>query len=501
MKRIFILLLALALLMSGCSFSLKSDVPENADRYFLYAADGKVHCLDTKNGKTEEITIPTVQAGGVGCAIVSDSEKIMVFELYPDGSEEYGLCYWDGETGRAEMVDPDANLVRINRKMDFFLYFKYTDKYFDLYQYDAKKGKQMIAADVEEVSMTDDGSSILYVCMNSDGTGGELFRKKRNGSAERISEVLAGSTNATSDHQVICYLKGESEQVAGGLCNAYMWTPFEGEKQLPFKATDIKVFSKNEIYYTVSRDDGASCYYYDGKTSKLLSGASSAHGHKLGDAYSYSVQNGEDKESYLVSGGKQISMGGHICSKMSSLGALSMDGKTVYTWNGSTMYRTTVGINGKLTTEKYLDTKREYSHRVMTMSGDHLLNTVDEISLDGCPIDGAGGGTLSQSGLTVAYGVDGDIYLYQNGKSFYICSVIVDDISDGYPTATSRVLLQRENGDLLLADENGTELIVAGCGEFSAAYPWSINNMGNIVLDGYITGMWYTYSGSDTIVY
>ena len=493
----------MTLLLSGCACIPGSKMPANTDRYFLYAANDRVYCLDSKTGKTDEIRT-AVPVSGINNALIADSGKKMAFEATIKDSEDYALFYWDGKSDSANLVDKNADMARINKKMDFLIYMKAHDGHYDLYQHDLKKHSvQRIAENVNKVSMTEDGKSILYLQAIPEEEQFVLFQKKRNSNPKRISEVsLQREVSATPDHKVVCYTKGESENVLGGLCSAYMWTPTGGEKQLPFKATDIKVFDKDEIYYIAS-GSGFSCYYYNGKTSKLLSEAASGHGHKLSDEiYSYrGIDENSEKYTvqYAVHKGKQTDLGGYVCSNSTKLGGLSSDGKTVYSWyTKGRMYRTTLGVTGNLSTEQYLNTGNNYTPRGMQFYGDHLAYADEgRLYLDGQMIASEYEDfELSVDGKTLVYTSNGCVYRYSDGKSTFLCRTVDTHL----PTASKNVVLV-DGGVLYLGDGNKTEQIAADCQDIAPARPWSVKSEGNIIIDGWTTGMWYTMMGTDLIVY
>lgn len=239
---------------------------ERNDDFVLYMKDGELYInnpdskdeafrltsrLIDEDDLTDEEKIELGYALGLYSCVSEDGKYI----FFPDkveldsfyGSFEYFPLYFketsDPEAAAVE-IDSDIAIYSVNSSATLVTYLKlYKDySYGDLYQYKIGEGKkEIIASDVSDFKVSDDGKKICYLTVYSelyltrDGEGTEML-------ASDIDYRSSSPLHITEDFSAVYYSKDSS---------LYKWVE-GGNTQKIASDVDwvIKAYGTGEIYYT-----------------------------------------------------------------------------------------------------------------------------------------------------------------------------------------------------------------------------------------------------------
>lgn len=506
MKRLFVLLLALVSLLSlaltGCG-KREEGAKENVDgRYYLYAADNKLYCLDAKDGKTRQIETGT-DVCSVTEAMVSEANGRMLLKI-TTGPEKEGettpeaLLLWDGKSQSAELVETNAELARVNKEMDSVVYAKGQQ----IYQYRIGSGSKLIFDDFNQVAVSEDLSGMLAMVVPKEFAESvksgdyveEWALEYSNGKAEpeRIAKISNNACRpaASSDLSVVCYTKGPSGTSLFRAYPVFMWTPKGGERELPFEAIALSVQSETEIYYLSGMEnDKISLYYYDGKESHLLHGNVASHIHKVSDQLTCCVCLTESsRETLVIHKGKTVQIPGRICHLRNVLGSVSDDGKTVFIHDEEeTWYKAELQDTGELTGGAYIQGP-EYRPRYDTFKYDQMVILREEtLYCNGQAVEKDVAGYKIWPGGRLCYKKDGSLYLWENGKSVKLAEIGEAVNVGGFENS----LVMTEADSLYLLKGSEKKLIAEAVQDVILAEEWGSFELGNVTIGGVRTGWWY----------
>lgn len=520
-KKLLAAVLALVLLLCGCESNggkkeseKKQEATDSLGRYAVYVKDGQMYCLDVKLNQTKTIrTNETVT--GVTYAMVGDQSAEMVIDAQL-GEGCRALYYWDGNSEKAACIDEgsDLSIVKVSEDMRTMIYTKEVGEDSLLFQYTREHGTEQLAKNrLGEVSMTDDGTHVLFeeVIKGEDGLeAGLLYEKTISGQKRALAEIVYRSANAAWDHSAVAYLKKEGDPIASSVMEswqAYLWTPESGEEKLPFKASTLCVFSKNEIYY--SQEDGSGWfdhYYYDGETSYLIGEHVNYHGHKMGKyLYSYHGFNVDNpNEDYFVYKGNSVNSHGYACEQKLHYSGYSKDSKTVYYWssNDDIMRVAILLENGQISVQEKWETG-EFSPRNMRLHNGSLIYFYeDALYFNGKQIvtdvdrkDASW--ELSDDGKTMVYRKGQQLYSYVDGTQQLIWEGETPE--DYYPMMDNRVIIWGADGTLYLCTKEGLQTVDEQISEMIPTITWSGKLNGDIVTHNMREGMLFQNACGDMV--
>jgi len=518
-KRFLTLLLTLIMLTSvlfGCGKSEQTEDPDdteetqgqeepklnNVEKYFLYADDGKLYRLDAVAGEDKEIGLD-FSVEYISNALVCDNNERMVAQVQKEGAEHYGLIYWDGKSDEAKYLGDETELARISKdgKMVW-----YTAENNDLYCYDAEKdiSKKMIER-IHGVAVREDGSGAFVSQIAEQNDTISLYFASSDGTVQKITETAAnGFVNVSQDCSAICYLNYTRSTENPYVRQAYIWTEAEGEKKLPFEASNLQIFASNEIYYQQAyqqqgQERRYAHYYYDGKDSHLLSENGTDHGHKAGNyLYYYRGRVEGEYKCYVAYKGQSIETNIFFCNKTGYTAFTSRDDKSFYGIQDGVMYQVRLGADGKLTeTVAYSVPLPDYSPRYMTFQDGYMecLTSEGDLYLNDTKIaEGiAVRGTQSSLGNFLVYKKDGNLYAYVDGET---TQYPVDEATSSYcPAQGGRVVSLVEEGSLTLHYTEGGTVKTATFGEkvtdWTPVYTWSCTDTIDHLYAAERTGVWF----------
>lgn len=519
MKRVFLCLLAAMLLVfPGCGKKDGEKEAKIASRYFFYEQDDKLFCLDTETQKSTQITGIETPITDVSAKLSKDG-KTIVFVMGE------GLYRWDVGSKKAQLIDTGVAGCMGSETMDTLLYSKEEQIDEDNQAYQVSRAylytkdhgtTQVSTMNSAYVSVSDDGNSILMEEIDiSRVTDFEnqtsyaptnLYRIAADGSKEVLADVIWYSTAASADHSTICYLKKEGEPIGdyGPSWPAYQWTE-QGEKRLPFEATEMMVFGADEIYYSRKNGEGWDQYYFDGKESHLLAENGLYYGGKAGDHfYIFQVKTADEKyEQYVAYQGKTVIVpGGYYNTKNAAWGGLSYDRETLYVWAEKEAYAVRME-NNELTCTS-MGEVGEFTPRRSTVSGGNVLQNADGVRLNGELISANGTeGGLSIDGNYVAYREGDALYRYSNQET----TKISDTVSGSFYALDDGNVLYYKNwqedvgGTLCIGNGKKENTVGDNIQVLGVALPWPVGEMGNMVVSGkYEYMVRYSISIGDYIV-
>ena len=248
--------------------------------------------------------------------------------FYPDKIDDDGatLYYRDITNSKKEPVKIDSSLegyYTVNENGNLVTYIKNDN----LYQHNLSE-KTKIAGDVREYRVSKDGKNLLYVKDYTAEEGGDLYLKKGNGDAEKITSGVTSLVYANDDLSLVMYRKEDSlyhvhngkepEKIASDVYSVYAvydsgacyYSKQEEAEITYWSVVNNDIGSDGEYYKDwleadVMDNPLKTLYYFDGKESVMITETMIySEGYTEGDAaelFTYSALESEELPTVKLS--------------------------------------------------------------------------------------------------------------------------------------------------------------------------------------------------------